>query len=128
MLPIGEKLASMLSGWRSSSGSPAAAKAVFPWPYDTHGPFYDDWNEILKAANLPDGKRYTPKDCRSSCASALIAGGVPTVVVKDFLGHASVSTTENYYVNTEPAMRAVAEAREVRSPEPDDQGTSGKNM
>jgi len=39
---------------------------------------------------------------------------VPTVVVKDFLGHATVATTENYYINTKPALRAAANARKVR--------------
>ena len=39
---------------------------------------------------------------------------VPTVVVKDFLGHATVATTENYYINTKPAMRAAAQARKVQ--------------
>ena len=37
-----------------------------------------------------------------------------TVVVKDFLGHATVATTENYYINTKPALRAAANARKVR--------------
>jgi integrase len=36
------------------------------------------------------------------------------VVVKDFLGHATVATTENYYINTKPALRAAAAARKVR--------------
>jgi integrase len=36
----------------------------------------------------------------------LIAANVPVGVVKDFLGHATVATTENYYVNSKPAMRA----------------------
>ena len=44
----------------------------------------------------------------------MIAANVPTVVVKDFLGHATVATTENYYINTKPAMRAAANARKVR--------------
>ena len=36
------------------------------------------------------------------------------MVVKDFLGHQSVATTENYYINTKPALRAAANARKVR--------------
>lgn len=67
-----------------------------------------------KATGIPDGQHYVPKNCRSTCASALIASNVPTVVVKDFLGHATVATTENYYINTKPAMRAAASARKVR--------------
>jgi integrase len=37
----------------------------------------------------------------------------PPLVVKDFLGHAKVTTTETYYVNTAPAMRAAANLRAV---------------
>jgi len=56
----------------------------------------------------------SPGDSRSSCASELIAANVPTVVVKDFLGHESVTTTETYYCNTKPALRSAANARKVR--------------
>jgi integrase len=35
-------------------------------------------------------------------------------VVKDFQGHASVTTTERYYINTKPALRAAVAARKVR--------------
>jgi len=82
-------------------------------PYDTHRNLYEDWHTIQKAAGIPDGEHYVPKNCRSTCASELIAAKVPTVVVKDFLGHASVATTENYYINTKPALRAAATARDV---------------
>ncbi|MGA2621398.1 MAG: hypothetical protein ABSF26_27555 [Thermoguttaceae bacterium] len=43
------------------------------------------------------------------------------MVVKDFLGHATVATTENY-INTKPALRAAANARKVRL-----EGDEGKN-
>jgi len=50
------------------------------------------------------------------------------VVVKDFLGHASVATTENYYINTKPALRAAAAARKVRLEEyPGDNGNHSDN-
>ncbi|PHS02178.1 MAG: hypothetical protein COA78_21755 [Blastopirellula sp.] len=48
---------------------------------------------------------------RSTCGSELIEAGVPTMVVKDFLGHASVTTTEAFYVNTTTALRPAAEKR-----------------
>ena len=35
---------------------------------------------------------------------------MPTVVVKDFLGHSSVVITEKHYVNTSGTLRAAAEA------------------
>jgi integrase len=91
---------------------------VLPWPYDSYRPLYYDWHAIQTAAGIPEGQHYVPKNCRSSCASGLIAAGIPTVVVKDFLGHEGVQTTENYYINTKPALRAVAEARTVVKVEP----------
>ena len=75
---------------------------MLPWPYDNYRNIYDDWHAIQKAAGIPDGEHYVPKNCRSSCASELIAANVPTVVVKDFLGHATVATTENYYKTQSP--------------------------
>ena len=62
---------------------------------------------------VPEYKHYVPQNCRSCCASELIAAGVPTVVVNDFLGHGTVTTTEKFYINTKPAMRAAAGARNV---------------
>jgi integrase len=103
-----------LQQWRSEQGNPGANDAVLPWPYDNYRQLYDDWHLIMKAAGIPDGEHYVPKNCRSTCASALIAANVPTVVVKDFLGHQSVATTETYYINTKPALRAAANARKVR--------------
>lgn len=44
-----------------------------------------------------------------------MANHVPTVVVKDFLGRATVATTEIYYINTKPAMRAAVKARKFGS-------------
>ncbi len=76
---------------------------------------YEDWHAIQDAAGIPADAHYVPKDCRSTCASALIAGNVPTIVVKDFLGHANVTTTENYYINTKPALRAAANARRIHA-------------
>ena len=39
---------------------------------------------------------------------------MPTAVVKDFLGHAGVTTTERFYINTKPALRAAASMRKVK--------------
>lgn len=120
VVPIAPEIGNMLGDWKRSSGPARDRDEVLPWPYDGYRPFYDDWHAIQKAAGIPDGQHYVPKNCRSTCASALIAANVPTVVVKDFLGHATVATTENYYINTKPALRAAAAARPVRIEQPDD--------
>jgi integrase len=112
VLPLAEAIAELLVGWRRELGADDA-DAVLPWPYDTFNPFYDDWRKLQDAAGITRDQRYTLKSLRSSCASLMIAASVPTLVVKDFLGHAKVTTTETYYVNTAPAMRAAANLRAV---------------
>ena len=114
VLPLSEGLLQVLTDWRTACSPANSQQLVLAWPLDTMGPFYDEWRTLLAAADLPDSVHYTPKDFRSTCASALIASNVPTVVVKDFLGHASVATTVSYYINTEPALRAIAEVRPVK--------------
>jgi integrase len=114
VVPMSPDLAGILQQWRAEQTNPGPNDAVLPWPFDTYRQLYDDWHSIMKAAGIPEGEHYVPKNCRSTCASALIAANVPTVVVKDFLGHQSVATTETYYINTKPALRAAASARKVQ--------------
>ena len=75
--------------------------------YDTIHECHED---LIRVADNQE----TARDERIESASELIAANVPTVVVKDFLGHSNVATTENYYINTKPALRAAAAARQVR--------------
>lgn len=111
VIPIAPEIVTLLKHWKSMTDD---KHAVLPWPDQDFHAFYADWHAIQNAAGIPEGEHYVPKNCRSSCASALIAANVPTIVVKDFLGHATVATTENYYVNTKPAMRSAATARKVQ--------------
>lgn len=113
VVPMAHELGQLLREWKDHNPQPRSSDEVLPWPFDNFNPMYEDWHAIQKAAGIPDGQHYVPKNCRSTCASALIASNVPTVVVKDFLGHATVATTENYYINTKPALRAAASARKV---------------
>jgi integrase len=108
----------ILQVWRAKSEGAGEKDPVLPWPYDSYRQLYDDWHAIQSAAGIPEGEHYVPKNCRSSCASQLIASDVPTVVVKDWLGHANVATTENYYINTKPALRAAANARKIHIEDP----------
>ena len=113
VVPLSKELATMLAEWKARTPNVGSNDEVLPWPHDTYRQLYEDWHAIQKAAGIPEDEHYVPKNCRSSCASELIAANVPTIVVKDFLGHATVATTENYYINTKPAMRAAANARKV---------------
>jgi integrase len=114
VVPISLDIAKVFRDWRGTQMDPKVSDPVLPWPHDDHNNLYEDWHAIQTTAGMPKGDHYVPKNCRSTCASALIAANVPTVVVKDFLGHATVATTENYYINTKPALRAAATARKVR--------------
>jgi integrase len=125
VVPLSTDLASILKQWKEQQPQVRNKDELLPWPYDTFRQLYEDWHAIQKAAGIPEGEHYVPKNCRSTCASELIAANVPTVVVKDFLGHATVATTENYYINTKPAMRAAANARKVRLEESSTEMGSG---
>lgn len=52
------------------------------------------WNKAVEAANI--GFHVRSKDLRHAHASWLLAGGADLQVVKERLGHGSISTTENY--------------------------------
>jgi integrase len=52
------------------------------------------WNPALEAAKLPF--RVTPHGLRHAHASWLLAGGADLQVVKERLGHGSITTTEKY--------------------------------
>lgn len=114
MVPMAPELGQVLREWRDYQKKADLTSEVLPWPFDSYRRLYDDWHAIQSAAGIAEGENYVLKNCRSSCASDLIAAGVPTVVVKDFLGHATVATTEKYYINTKPALRSAAMARKVR--------------
>ena len=52
------------------------------------------FKKFVKAANLPDAIHF--HSLRHSCATLLLAQGVPMYVVKDILGHSQISTTMRY--------------------------------
>jgi integrase len=71
------------------------------------------WSKTLEAAGL--GFKITPHDLRHAHASWLLAGGADIQVVKERLGHGSITTTEKY-LHTLPetedaALNALARIR-----------------
>ncbi len=108
-------MATVLRAWHNPQPEAKDDDPVLPWPSDDYDNRYEDWHAIQWVAGTPEGGHYVPRDCRSTCASGLwIVANVPTVAAKDFLGRATVATTENYYINTKPALRAAANAWKVR--------------
>jgi integrase len=110
-LPISDDLLVCLRTWSKKCGPCAAEDLVLPWPKRSYRAFYDDWARIVAAAGLPAGFKPSPKNFRSTCGTELVQAGVSTFVVKDFLGHASVTTTEAFYVNTGSSLRPAIEKR-----------------
>jgi integrase len=101
-LPLVPELVAVLQEWRQSCPD---EDHVLPYSGNMRH-LYEDWHKIA-------GKHRVPKNCRSTCGSQLVESGTPTVVVKDFLGHSSVTTTEKFYVNTSASLRKAAEARKA---------------
>jgi integrase len=76
------------------------------------------WRKALSTADIPLG--ITPHDLRHAHASWVLAGGADLQVVKERLGHASITTTEKY-LHTLPetedaAVNALARIRAQRRP------------
>jgi integrase len=59
------------------------------------GNLHRQFKAVLKRAGLPTTIRF--HDLRHSCATFLLAQGMPLVVVRDTLGHTQISTTANIY-------------------------------
>jgi integrase/recombinase XerD len=55
-------------------------------------------------------RRVTPHMIRHSCAVALLQAGVDVTVIRDYLGHASVSTTSRYITTNLQMKRQVLDA------------------
>jgi site-specific recombinase XerD len=55
-------------------------------------------------------RRVTPHVLRHSCAVALLQAGVDVTVIRDYLGHASVSTTSRYITTNLQMKRQVLDA------------------
>ena len=107
-------LVTLLKDWFDSFDSePSPSDAVLPWSYPTYRQLYVDWNRILKAAGIPPERRFIPHNCRSTCVSELLETE-SSFTVRDWVGHASVTTTELYYADTKKARRDVAKKRKVR--------------
>jgi integrase len=76
---------------------------VFPSSVGTimePGNLHRHFKGVLARAGLPTTVRF--HDLRHSCATLLLAQGVPLVVVRDTLGHTQISTTADIYGHVLP--------------------------
>lgn len=89
---------------RLVNGEPAQQGKRIGRRRDAHG-------RVIEPATVPLGKRPRPHDARHSCASWLLASGIPINYVQAHLGHESITTTVDRYGHIMPAARqAVAGA------------------
>ena len=72
---------------------------------------------VLAARELPSLRRrkVTPHVLRHSCAVALLQSGVDLTVIRDYLGHASIATTNHYVTSNLQAKKKVLQAFWKRS-------------
>lgn len=68
-----------------------------------------------KSSPSPRLRRVTPHMLRHSCAVALLQAGVDVTVIRDYLGHASVTTTSRYITTNLEMKRQVLDAFWKRS-------------
>jgi integrase len=70
------------------------ASAVF-FPFDNRW-FRSAWDKMKTTLNLTTDTQFVPHALRHTCASRLVQRGVPLLVVKEWMGHKSVLTTQRY--------------------------------
>lgn len=66
----------------------------------------DAQGRVIEPAAVALGKRPRIHDARHTCASWLLASGIPINVVQNHLGHESITTTVDRYGHILPAARA----------------------
>jgi len=66
------------------------------------------YHSLLEKAKLSPHRFH---DLRHSCASLLLAQGVPLKVVSEILGHSQISITADYYAHIAPEMHREALSR-----------------
>lgn len=104
----------LLKDWyKSNDPVPLSTDSVLPWSHTTHRQLYVDWKRILKAAGIETERYFKLHNFRSTCVSELLESE-SSFTVRDWVGHASVTTTEKHYANTKKARREIASKRQVR--------------
>lgn len=110
-IPIDKALKKILDAYRPHVTS--VANEVFPYAYADWKKHYAAWHVIQNAAGIKEEDHFVPKDGRSTFCSELAAQQVSTATVKALAGHATMATTERYYINPKPGLKAAIAKRKV---------------
>lgn len=100
IIPLVPWMTAALTAWRDEC--PPSEHGLV-WPRAAGGPWSsgDDraaWHGLQRAAGVgrPDGDPYTVHEARHSCATLLMALGVPAPVQLAIMGHSAITTTMGY--------------------------------
>lgn len=69
-----------------------------------------EWNRCKKEMGLEHDDQFVPYSLRHTCATRLVARGVPTSTVQKHMGHADIATTTIYLDQSEEDLKVCAEA------------------
>ena len=68
-------------------------------PYN-HWDVYKPFKAVLKSLGI-DEKKYSLKEIRHTTGSLMNLKGVPPMAIKDQLRHASIKTTDDFYIGSD---------------------------
>lgn len=82
-------------------------KRVESFPY-TRDQVIVEWAKMRKALGRDHEEDYVLHTCRHTCASRLVRAGVPIEVVRDWMGHSSITITLRYAHHDESKLMEAA--------------------
>lgn len=98
---------------RRKSGVTSLSEPLFP---------YDNtwmrlvWDRVRAMMNLTHDPNFVPYVCRHTCASRMVQRGVPIPVIKEWLGHKTITMTMRYAVLAPTNLMAAVSALEPEKP------------
>lgn len=119
VVPIGEKTSSDLSRYLTLRKSFAAEKdSTSPTLLlNRYGGALSvrSIDRLAQSFSRKSGVTFTPHTLRHSCATHLLENGADLLLIKEILGHASLSTTQKYTHVTAESMKKVFQSAHPRS-------------
>jgi len=104
-VPMTPRVYDILVNRVTPKGDPKPA-LLFPagaWQFVHH------WRQARDAMGLAGDRHFVPHMLRHTCATRLLAGGANIATVKQWLGHATIRTTERYVHMSDMDLRNAAQ-------------------